>query len=276
MVATWEYADSQGFPIGMAAIGAAKLGTLGTLDAPTRARYVRSLLVQTMGAGLMGLNMPRKNAEAPIELGAYSPQNYMVLGIVDKNQIDIASTILRTPQVLIPKGAHFVSSLRTTDGAPAELVGDPSRVDVALAPLVIIAGIALVAVASVVIAQIAGNVVDRQNERTARNEALLKTHANALEVLSKHFDREKEQKQAIPWAPVEVDVIEGLMSAQMEILKHEDRPLPVPFQGASDGVGKLLGGAGDLLHGVGAGVGDGLSMAVPVAIAAAGVYFLAK
>jgi hypothetical protein len=265
-VARWEFSDSAFASTVVAAMTTARTGAWDGLDGATRTRYGRTLMVLTLQGGRLGSPAPLDGKEGFPVLGGYKASDYR-----DKDSLDIASTVLRTPLVLLPAGHYEIAAMRTTDGAAPDIIGPAQGADVALAPIVIVAALALVAVASCVMAKIAGDVTDRQNARSEQTRQLLASHASALDVLAQHTKREEQAKAPIPWAPVEIGVMEALFKAQTSILTREERPLPVPFEAASNGVGSLLAGGGGLLAGAGKGLESGLGIGVPV-LAAVGAY----
>ena len=260
MSLTWAHTESNPQTTARAALKAAQGGDWEHLDAPTRLRYLRMLLLLSMQAGQMTRQGPRpRGPEAPIEYGIFQASQFR-----DQESLELASTVLRTPQLVLPSGSYAVRSAKTSDGDEALTEGDPQPFDVGAIPLVIwVLGIAACAVASIVIAQSVGDVVDRQLTRSEDTKRLLASQASAVQVLIDHAGREDKEGRAIPFTDAERAVINSLQGVQMKIAEKRQEPLPAPFAGA----GSVLGGTAKAIK-------EGFEELAPYALVAGVAYWL--
>jgi hypothetical protein len=237
----------------------ARTGTWASIDQQTRFRYLRLLVVLSLQAGLMKIAPPRpKGPEGRIEYGDYDPKHYP-----DISSLEIASTVLRTLQMILPPGHYNTQNVRTEDGDEPILKGPAQDIEVGAFPLVIwVAGIAACAVASVLIAQVAGDVVDRQLTRKEDTRRLISAQASAVEIVMRHAQREDEQGTRSPYNNTELMVLEFLLNIQRKIVDTRQAPLPTPFAGAAQSLGNAMSK-----------VGTGFEMAIPIAVAG-GIFFL--
>lgn len=234
MTLSWSHTDSDPHTTSRAAIQAAQGGAWESLDATTRARYLRMLMVLSLQAGTMTLRPPRpRGAEAPVEYGFYQPGQFR-----DQQSLEIASVILRTPQLVLLPGSYVVTNATTTDGGQAVLEGDEQHVEVGAVPILIwVLGVTACAIASIVVAQTAGEVIDRQLTRSEDTKRLLGAQGHAVDVLHNHADREDKAGKAIPFTEIETAVIDSLLKTQTQIANKRQTPLPSPFAGAAETLG---------------------------------------
>ncbi len=245
MALTWSHTESDRWNTSRAALEAARNGTWESLDAATRVRYLRMLLLLTHQAGQMTAAAPHpRGPEAPAEYGIYQPGQYR-----DRQSLEIASTVLRTPQLVLPTGSYVVKSATTVDGEGAVTEGDEQTFDVGALPVVVwVLGVAACAIASIVIAQMGLDVIDRQLTRSEDTKRLLGSQASAVEILANHARREDEAHKAIPFSAEEIAVINSLQSVQLKIAEKRQTPLPSPFKGAADAIGDAMKGVKDGLE----------------------------
>lgn len=177
----------------------------------------------------------------------------------------MASIVLRTPQLILPAGSYSViDATMTEDGSPATTNGLSQNVDVGAVPVIVwVIGIAACAIASIVIAQTASEVIDRQLTRSEETKKLLGTQAHAVDILIHHAAREDEQGKPIPYSDAEIATMNDLLKAQTIIAEKREKPLPSPFAGATETLGSL----GKTLK-------AGLEDALPWVLAAGGAYWL--
>ena len=260
MSLTWSHSESEPQTTSRAALAAAQGAHWESLDAPTRRRYLRMLLLLSMQAGQMTPRGPRpRGPEAPVEYGVFQASQYR-----DQETLELASTVLRTPQLVLPSGSYAVKSAKTSDGEDALTEGEEQSFDVGAVPLVIwVLGIAACAVASILIAQSAGEVIDRQLTRSEDTKRLLASQASAVQVLIDHAAREDKEGRAIPFTDAERAVINSLQGVQMKIAEKRQEPLPTPFAGAAS----TIGGAAKAIK-------EGIEELVPDALAAGAAYWL--
>lgn len=236
-----------------AALQVAKAGAWAGLDQSTRLRYLRMLVVLSLQAGTMKLSQPRpQGPEGRVEYGVYHPWMYR-----DSVSLEIASTVLRTLQLIVPPGKYQVEDILTEDGGDTFYRGTPVEVDTGAFPLAVwIVGAVACTVAAVLIAKVAGDVVDRQLTRSEDTRKLISSQASAVELVLKHAEREEKAGRSLPWEEAELMTIESLLNTQRRIAEKRNGPMPTPFGGAAKSLDSAMGK-----------VGTGLGVAVPLAIA---------
>jgi hypothetical protein len=152
-----------------------------------------------------------------------------------------ASTIARTWMLFPDRAQHItVYSCTTKDGDPAVLQ-QPSLADVETGALpaillagVIVAGIAAATYATVYVAQMALEVVDRKLTRESETQRMIAAQQQAVKMAVDHRQRELDGKRDIPWSDRELQVLESLLSAQRAIADKRQEPFGryTPFDGA--------------------------------------------
>jgi hypothetical protein len=258
MALIWSHTESEPGMTAVAAVQTAHSGTWESLDVPTRFRYLRILMILSLQVGLMTNKPPRpRGPEAPVEYGRYALDQFR-----DQQSLEIASVVLRTPQLVLPTGSYSVRSVQTTKGEGAITEGEGHPFDVGALPAVILVlGIAACAIATIVVAQIAGDVVDRQLTRSEDTKRLLGSQASAVQVLMDHGGREDKAGHAIPFTDTELAIISNLAKVQTTIAEKRQTPLPSPF-----GAAESLGNAAKT-------VTSGLEGLAPWAVAAGVAYW---
>jgi hypothetical protein len=153
-----------------------------------------------------------------------------------------ASAIARTWMLFPDRARHItVFSCSTTDGAAAVLQ-HPSLADVdtGLPPLllagIIVVGIAAATVATIHIAQMALDVVDRKLTRDADTQRMVSAQQQAVKMADDHTQRERAAGKVIPWTDKEMRVFERLLATQKTLAEKRQEPLGRyrPFDGAID------------------------------------------
>lgn len=265
-VPIWQHTDSDPAVTAQQALVAARAGTWASLDSPTRIRYLRALLVLTLQVGLLRTTAPRpRGPESEPEYGDYRASDYP-----DETRLWVASTLLRTPMVLVPRGHYVLQTVaKSVDGEPATFSGPGQPVETGLAPVVVVAAIAAVALVTVASEYIIGSVIDRKLEREQDTARLLGTQASAIDVVSAHLVREDKAGHHIDWSPQELAVLEALLKVQTTVTEKKQEPLPSPFPGAT----ATLKGLGKGLEKLGEGAGAGLELLLPVAAVGALMVF---
>jgi hypothetical protein len=151
-----------------------------------------------------------------------------------------ASTIARTWMLFPDRARHItVFSCSTTDGEPAVLQ-QPSLADAdtGLPPLllagIIVAGIAAATIATIYVAQMALDVVDRKLTRDADTQRMVAAQQQAVKMAGEHAQREQAAGKVVPWTDKELHVLEGLFATQKDIADKRQEPFGrySPFEGA--------------------------------------------
>jgi hypothetical protein len=125
-----------------------------------------------------------------------------------------------------------------------------------------VVGLAACTVASVLIAKVAGDVLDRDLIRRDDTRKLVAAQASAVELVLRHVEREERAGARIPYDEMELKVLESLLKTQRKLAEQRQTPLPTPFAGAARSLDHALGK-----------VGTGLDIALPIAVAG-GLLFL--
>jgi hypothetical protein len=254
VAATWTHheTDPEGTTRVLLALGMAPDpgAALQALPPDKRIRLLRAISATTAAevADLGGrsvlttLRASPPPADSAIPLLGEQPD---LRGFASREHLFVASTLARTAQVLVGPRVHAIQSVATTDGLPAVLGTETfveSEDETGLGPVVVaviaVAAIAAGAYALVQGAQIGANFWDAKLAREADTARMLGSQANALKVVDGHLDREKQAGRALAWDPQELKLFEALVGAQKQIAARENRPLPSPFQGAIDALGK--------------------------------------
>lgn len=258
MPLVWSHTDTDPPTAVQETFRIAKSGAWASIDQPTRTRYVRMLVALTLQAGLMKSSPPRPDGpEGRIQYDAYRPDMYP-----DRASLEIGSTLLRSLLMLPQPGQYAVQSVRTEDGNEPVLHG-PIGVFETGVPLVIwVVGLAACTVASVLIAKVAGDVIDRELTRREDTRKLVAAQAAAVQVVLNHLEREDRQGARIPYDDMEMTLLESLLKTQRKIAEQRQAPLPTPFAGAAQSLDNAIGK-----------VGAGLGAIVPIAVAG-GILFL--
>lgn len=152
-----------------------------------------------------------------------------------------ASTLARTWMLFPDRARHItVFSCTTTDGGAAVLQ-QPSLADAdtGLPPLllagIIVAGIAAATVATIHVAQMALDVVDRKLTREAETQRMVAAQQQAVKMADEHAQRERAAGKVLAWTDQEIQVFEGLLAAQRGIAEKRQEPFGrySPFDGAT-------------------------------------------
>jgi hypothetical protein len=151
-----------------------------------------------------------------------------------------ASTLARTWMLFPDRARHItVFSCTTQDGEPAVLQ-QPSLTDTdtGFPPLllagIVVVGIAAATIATVYIAQMALDVIDRKLTRDADTQRMVAAQQQAVKMADDHAQRERSAGKVIPWTDKEIQVFEGLLAAQKSIAEKRQEPFArySPFDGA--------------------------------------------
>jgi hypothetical protein len=151
-----------------------------------------------------------------------------------------ASTIARTWMLFPDRARHItVYSCTTKDGEPAVLQ-QPSvaDTDTGFPPLllagIVVAGIAAATIATVYVAQMALDVIDRKLTRDADTQRMVAAQQQAVKMADEHAQRERAANKVIPWTDKEIQVFESLLATQRSLAEKRQEPFGrySPFDGA--------------------------------------------
>ncbi|NUQ11368.1 MAG: hypothetical protein HUU26_03430 [Gemmatimonadaceae bacterium] len=259
MTLIWSHTDTNPAAVVPDMFRVAKSGAWASIAQPTRTRYMRMLVALTLQAGLMKASPPRpEGPEGRIQYDVYRPDMYL-----DRASLEIGSTLLRTLLMIVPPGQYAVQSVRTEDGNEPVLHGPIGVFEAGAFPLVLwVVGAAACTLVSVVVAKVAGDVIDRELARREDTRKLVAAQAAAVQVVLNHLEREDRQGARIPYDDMEMTLLESLLKTQRKIAEQRQAPLPTPFAGAAQSLDTAISK-----------VGSGLGAIVPIAVAG-GILFL--
>ncbi|MDI3291913.1 hypothetical protein [Polyangium sp. 15x6] len=121
-----------------------------------------------------------------------------------------------------------MSDIQTDEASPAQGALEAGIIPVTTVLLVTACALAAAYLATVISQAV--HVVNFDDEVTAR---LLAVHAQALEILSIHVERERVAGHELPFDETERAWLIGLEDAQRRLATMRGRPLPSPFHGAT-------------------------------------------
>jgi hypothetical protein len=202
--------------VSAAALETAKRGAWRSLDKNTRTRQFRALV-------LLSLRIAPLKWE-PVSLGNLNGSLYST---PDRNAA--GSAIARTLVLLAPAQLRPVSDIQTDEAKPAQGTVETGVIPIATVVLVTVCALAAAYLATV-IAQ-AVHAINFDDEVTKR---LLAVHARAIEILTMHIERERIAGRELPFDEAEREWLVSLEDTQRQLATLRSRPLPSPFQGASE------------------------------------------
>lgn len=212
----WLHQESDINSVCAMALETAKRGTWMSLDRAARTRQFRALVVLTLRLAALSWK--------PIPLGQLGPHLYST---PERNAA--ASAITRTLTLLAPEHLRPTSDIATEEAQPATGAIETGAFHIATILLITACAVAA-AWLGTVIAQ-AVHAVNFDDEITKR---MLAAHARALEILSAHVERERIAGHELPFDETERAWLLGLEDVQRRLATLMHRPLPSPFQGATE------------------------------------------
>ncbi|TKC93710.1 hypothetical protein [Polyangium fumosum] len=186
-----------------------------SLDRKARARQFRALVVVSLRVAAL--------TTKPVPLGRLGPDLYST---PERNAAGAA--IARTLVLLAPQGLRPVSDIQTDEASPAQGALETGLIPVATVLLVTACALAAAYLATMISQAV--HAVNFDDEVTTR---LLAVHAQALEILSIHVERERVAGHELPFNEAERAWLIGLEDAQRRLATMRGRPLPSPFHGAT-------------------------------------------
>ena len=227
-----------------------------------RVRILRSLTIATLvtveDARWGGLP-PLGEGDVSLKLGGeVSPGKY-TNEFPKPGHLYAASTLARTLQLFGDRGRHTVWDASTTAGDPAVINQAGPSVTIgegeAGFPPLLVGAVVLIAASAWTFAacycgQAAAEVVDKKLTADALTARMLQTQASAIDLVTAHTQRERDERRAIPYSTQEQQVLDALLGTQRDIAKQTGTALPNPFAGAVKSMEKA---ADKAAFGVGAG-----------------------
>ena len=213
----WHHIEPNFLQVGPDAMQTAKTASWIGQPTETIVRHLRALMVMSFQAAT-GSNEPR-------QLGVLHGDFYP-----DAEHNAAGAAVTRTILLLAPPGPAVVSKSLVTFGGSKAIAMEPQTGALPAVAVVII--VVAVAAAAAYIADRTAEVVDSTNFRNNRTQQLLTSQARAIEVMSKHAEREKAAGKPLPFDAEERQLLGLLEDTQREIAAERKQPLPSPFDGA--------------------------------------------
>ena len=212
----WLHSESQLAAATHAALDVAKREAWLELDAKSRARLFRAFLVVSLQIAPLSTN--------PGTLGELGPQLY------DSQERNAAgSAIARTLALLAPDRIRTTSDVVTHESDRAQGTLETG----ALETVVIILLVTVCALAAAYVGSLAAEAVNAVNFNDEVTKRMLSIQARAIEVLSMHLERERIAGRQLPFDDAELSVLRSLEDTQRILATAQNRPLPTPFEGAT-------------------------------------------
>ncbi len=212
----WFHRESNPAVLSLAALDTAKRGAWLELDEKTRARQFRAFV-------LLSLQVAPLSAE-PLPLGALGSSLYST---PDRNAA--GSAIARTLVLLAPAGLRARSDIVTEESEKAS-----GEIETGAAPLLVVFLVTACALAAAYLGSIAAEAVHAVNFEDEVTKRMLAVQARAIEVLSMHVERERIAGRELPFDDEERSLLISLEDTQRKLATLQSKPLPTPFEGASE------------------------------------------
>ncbi|UQA58591.1 hypothetical protein [Polyangium aurulentum] len=219
----WFHREGDFATVAAAALETAKREAWSVLDEKTRRRQLRAFVMLSLQIAPLSAN--------PGPLGALGAHLYSTQ---DRNAA--GSAIARTFVLLAPAGLRPTRDVITEEDQQSTYAmetGLPAFIVVVLATLGALAAAYIASVGAE-----AAHAINFDEEITKR---MLSAHARALEVMSMHVERERIAGRELPFDEVERSLLLGLEDVQRQLATMQRKPLPSPFQGATEFVRTATG-----------------------------------
>ncbi len=212
----WFHTESQLDVAAHAALDVAKREAWLELDAKNRARLFRAFLVVSLQIAPLSAN--------PVPLGELGAHLYNSL---ERNAA--GSAIARTLVLLAPGRIRTTSDIVTHESDRAQGTLETG----ALPAVVIVLLVTACALAAAYIGSLAAEAVNAVNFDDENTKRMLSTQARAIEILSMHIERERIAGRQFPLDEAELSILHSLEDTQRALATAQSRPLPSPFDGAT-------------------------------------------
>lgn len=248
----WTHMEIDPAFTALATLQAARLGTWEDLPQATRARYLRAFVVMSLQAATLRSDLR--------VLGTYKAADY-----ADDEHNAAAAAVARTLLLLAPRKPVLISqSMFTNGGEPAILSQDPGT---GLGWMAIVAIGAACAAAGAALGWWGAGSVEKNDSadfRDHKTKQLTAAQAAAIEVLTKHAEREKLAGKPLPFTEEEKRLLTTLEDTQKAIVAERRQPLPAPYDGAKSFSDVLSSATGTL------------SALLPLVLAGGALYLLSR
>ena len=212
----WFHRERDPQSVSVAALVTAKSGGWTHLDKKTRTRQFRAFV-------LMSLQIAPLRWE-PVPLGELGPHLYST-----EERNAAGAVIARTLVLLTPPGLKVGSDVVSEEWAPA--TGSIEDTGAGVLVVLLWAACAISAAWLGTTIADAAHAINFDDEVTNR---LLAAQARAIEILTLHVERERIAGHELPFDEQERALLVGLEEQQRQLATLQRRPLPKPFEGASE------------------------------------------
>jgi hypothetical protein len=212
----WFHRETNPAAASLAALDTAKREAWLDLDEKTRARQFRAFV-------LLSLQVAPLSAE-PLALGELGPHLYSTR---DRNAA--GSAIARTLVLLAPGSVRARSDIVTDEAGKAS-----GEIETGAAPLVVVFLVTACALAAAYLGSVIAEAVHTVRFDDEVTRRMLSIQAQAIEVLSLHVERERIAGRELPFDETERNLLVSLEDTQRTLATLQSRPLPTPFDGASE------------------------------------------
>ncbi|MDI1484364.1 hypothetical protein [Polyangium sp. y55x31] len=212
----WMHQDRDLTTVGAAALQTAKRGTWMTLDKKNRARQFRAFVVMSLRIAPLSWRQ--------VPLGQLGPHLYST---PERNAA--GSAIARTLVLLAPDNIRPGSDIVTNEGDPTQ-----GTIETGIIHAVTILLVTVVAIAAAYLGGIAVQSIHAINFDDEITKRLLAAQARSMEILSLHVERERIAGHELPFDETERSMLLALEDVQRRLATQRHRPLPSPFQGATE------------------------------------------
>ena len=212
----WLHTERDINLVSAAALDTAKRGAWMTIDKKARIRQFRALTVLSLRVAAL--------SPKPIPLGQLGPHLY---GDADRNAA--GSALARTLVLLSPSHLQPTSDIVSEDSKPARGV-----IETGLPPVVVVLLITACAIAAAYLGATIAREVRAINFDDEMTKRLLAAQARAIEIVSMHVERERIAGHELPFDEMERSWLLGLEDLQRQLATLMQRPMPIPFQGATE------------------------------------------
>ena len=212
----WFHIESQLASASHAALDVAKREAWLDLDAKSRARLFRAFVVLSLQIAPLSVDR--------VPLGELGPRLY------DSQERNAAgSAIARTLVLLAPDRIRTTSDVVTHESDRAQ----GSLETGALPAVVIVLLVTACALAAAYVGSLAAEAVNAVNFNDEVTKRMLSIQARAIEVLSMHLERERIAGRTFAFDEAELSILHSLEDTQRTLAALQNRPLPTPFDGAT-------------------------------------------
>ena len=212
----WFHRESTIAEVSLAALETAKRGTWLALDEQARIRQFRALV-------LLSLQVAPLSAE-PLALGELGSHLYST---PERNAA--GSAIARTLVLLAPPTVSARSDIVTEESGTAS-----GQLETGAAPLLIVLLVTACALAAAYLGTVISDAVYAVRFDDEVTRRMLAIQAQSIEVLSMHVERERIAGRELPFDDEERELLHSLEDTQRELATLQRRPLPKPFDGATE------------------------------------------